>query len=181
MNEMLDYVKALSHPDRLRIVGLLSQKTATRAEIAEALNLSPKDSLTHLGFLESVGVVSQTDGVFTLNQDKLATLGKEQLTGGGNRFVPDESLDEDSKKILRDFLNADGTIRQVPEQKKIQPILKYLVKNFEFDRDYTEREVNLIIKRFNEDSAGLRRDLVDHGYLDRESNGSRYWRVKDGK
>lgn len=178
MNEMLDYVKALSDPVRLRIVGLLSQRTATRKEIADRLNLSPKDSLTHLGFLEYVGVVTQTDGVFTLDNDKLATLGKEKLTGEVKKFKPSEDLDEFSKKILRDFLNADGTIRQVPEQKKIGPVLDYLIQNFEFDRTYTEREVNTIIKRFNEDTAGLRRDLVDAKMLARESDGSRYWRVK---
>ena len=181
MNEMLNFVKAMSDPMRLKIVGLLSQKSATRKEIAEELNLSPKDSLTHLGFLEFVGAVNQTDGVYTLNQDKLATLGKENLIGGGKKFAPAENLDETSKKILRDFLNADGTIRQVPEQKKIGPILDYLIQNFEFDKNYTEREVNTIIKRFNEDTAGLRRDLVDAGLLARESDGSRYWRVQDAK
>ena len=77
MNEMLDYVKAMSDPNRLRIIGLLSQESATRAEVAEKLKLSPKDSLTHLGFLEFIGVVTQTDGVFTLNNDKLAVLAKE--------------------------------------------------------------------------------------------------------
>ena len=177
MNEMLDYVKAMSDPERLRIIGLLSQGNATREEIATRLNLSPKDSLTHLGFLEFVGVVTQTDGIFALNNDKLATLGKEKLFNGGNKFIPPEDMDEASKKILRDFLNADGTIRQVPEQKKIGPILDYLIKNFEFDRTYTEREVNIIIKQFNEDTAGLRRDLVDAGLMDRESDGSKYWRV----
>lgn len=181
MNEMLDFVKAMSHPDRLRIIGLLTQKPATRKEVAEQLNLSVKDSLTHLGFLEFVGAVTQTDGVFTLNQDKLATLGKDTLIGANDVFVPDENLDETSKKILKDFLNADGTIRQIPEQKKIHPILNYLIENFEFDRNYTEREVNVIIKRFNIDTAGLRRDLVDAGMLARESDGSRYWRVKTGE
>lgn len=176
---MLDYVKALSDPDRLRIIGLLSQGNATRKEIAERLNLSPKDSLTHLGFLEFIGVISQTDGVFTLNNDKLATLGKEKLFNeGNNKFIPPETLDEASKKILRDYLNADGTIRQVPEQKKIQPILDYLIQNFEFDRIYTEREINTIIKRFNEDTAGLRRDLIEAKMMARESDGSKYWRVK---
>lgn len=180
MNGMLDYVKALSDPDRLRIIGLLSQGNATRKEIAEQLNLSPKDSLTHLEFLEFVGVVTQIEGVFTLNNDKLATLGKEKLVAGGNKFVPPENLDAASKKILRDYLNVDGTIRQVPEQKKLQPILDYLIQNFEFDRIYTEREVNTIIKRFNEDTAGLRRDLIDAGMLAREADGSKYWRVRNG-
>ena len=178
MNEMLDFVKAMSDPDRLRIVGLLSQSGATRQEIAERLNLSAKDSLTHLGFLEFIGVVHQTDGVFTLNDDKLATLGKEKLFTENKGFVPPDELDEFSKKVLRTYLNQDGSIRQIPESKKIQPILNYLVKHFEFDTTYTEREVNTIIKRFNEDTAGLRRDLVDAGLMARESDGSKYWRVR---
>ncbi|MBK9210577.1 MAG: helix-turn-helix domain-containing protein [Anaerolineales bacterium] len=41
--EMLDYIKAISNPDRLRIIGLLTQESATRPEIAERLNLSAKD------------------------------------------------------------------------------------------------------------------------------------------
>lgn len=182
MNAMLDFVKAMSDPVRLRIVGLLSQAGATREEIAARLDLSAKDSLTHLGFLEYVGVVTQQDGVFTLNDDKLALLGRENLaaTAGEQRFVPPEDLDETSKKILRDFLNADGTIRQIPEQKKIRPVLNHLIRHFEFDRDYAEREVNAVIKRFHEDTAGLRRDLVDAGLLARESDGSRYWRPAPG-
>ena len=180
MNEMLDYVKALSDPVRLQIIGLLSQENATRQEIAARLNLSPKDSLTHLGFLEFIGVISQTDGVFALNEGKLATIGKEKLFGEAKKFIPPDHLDEASKKILRDFLNPDGTIRQVPEQKKIGPILGYLIQNFEFDKTYAEREVNAIIKRFNEDTAGLRRDLVDAGLLARESDGSKYWRARNG-
>jgi hypothetical protein len=181
MDEMLDYVKALSDPHRLRIIGLLSQGSATRKEIAERLNFSPKESLTHLGFLEFIGVVNQTDGVFTLNNDKLATIGREKLFAEVKGFIPPEDLDERSKKILRDYLNADGAIRQVPEQKKIGPILDYLIQNFEFEHTYTEREVNAIIKRFNEDTAGLRRDLVDAGLLARESDGSKYWRVGHGR
>jgi hypothetical protein len=41
---------------------------------------------------------------------------------------------------------------------------------------YTEKEVNLILKRFNADVSGLRRDLVDAGMLKRERDGSKYWR-----
>lgn len=178
MNEMLDFVKAMSDPVRLRIVGLLSQGAATREEIAAHLNLSPKDSLTHLGFLEFVGAVSQKSGVFTLNNDKLSTLGRDKFIGESKAFVPPEGLDEKSKKTLRDCLNADGSIRQIPEQKKILPLLNYLVDHFEFDRNYNEREVNTIIKRFHADTAGLRRDLIEAGLLARESDGSRYWRVK---
>ena len=34
--EMLDFLKAASDVDRLRIIGLLAQRHASRAEIAEA-------------------------------------------------------------------------------------------------------------------------------------------------
>jgi hypothetical protein len=181
MNEMLDFVKAMSNPQRLRIIGLLSQVSATRKEIAERLQLSPKDSLTHLGFLEFVGAISQTDGVYTLNNDKLAVLAKEKLAEVRPSYSPPEHLDEKSKKILKAHLNADGSIKQVPLQPaKLRPILDYLIQFFEFDVNYTEKEINTIIRRFNEDTAGLRRDLVDAGMLARESDGSRYWRVKEG-
>lgn len=176
--DMLDYVKAMSDPQRLRIVGLLSQGGATREEIARRLNLSPKDSLTHLGFLEFVGAVSQADGVFTLNHDKLAVLGRDALAVERPEFVPPADMDAKSQKILKTFLNPDGSIKQIPAPPKLQVILNYLIEKFEVGRDYTEKEVNALIKRYNEDTAGLRRDLVEAGLLARISDGSRYWRVK---
>jgi hypothetical protein len=179
MNEMLDFVKAMSDPVRLQIVGLLSQGGATREEVAARFNLSPKDSLTHLGMLEFVGAISRKDGIYSLNDERLAVMAREKLAEQRPVFVPDEALDEKSKKVLKAHLNSDGSIKQVPLQPaKLKPILDYLIQFFDFDRDYTEREVNSVIKRFNEDTAGLRRDLVDAGLLARESDGSRYWRVK---
>jgi hypothetical protein len=178
MNQMLDYVKVMSDPTRLRIIGILSQGTATRKEVAERLELSPKDSLTHLGFLEFIGVVSQENGVFSLNDDRLAVLAKEKLLEEKQLYVPDEALDEKTKKVLKAHLNADGSIRHIPAPPKLQIILDYLIDFFEFDKNYTEKEINQIIKRFNEDTAGLRRDLIEANMLARESDGSRYWRIK---
>jgi hypothetical protein len=43
--------------------------------------------------------------------------------------------------------------------------------------DYTEKEVNTILRRFHVDVSGLRRDLIDSGLMARASNGSRYWRL----
>ncbi len=181
MNEMLDYVKAMSDPNRLRIIGLLTQESATRKEIAERLNLSVKDSLTHLGFLEFVGAITQTDGVYALNKDKLATLAKEKLADLQPSYTPPAGLDEKSKKVLKSVLDAQGRVKQIPLQPvKLRPLLEYLIPFFEFDRDYTEREVNDVLRRFNEDTASLRRHLVDAGLLAREGNGSRYWRVREG-
>ena len=175
--EMLDFVKAMSNPNRLRIIGLLSQNPLSRAEITARLNLSPKESLNHLTFLEHVGAVLQTEEIYTLNDDRLATLAREKLAEERPVFIPAPDLDEKSKKVLKAHLNADGSIKQIPAQPKLQAILNYLVGFFEFGTNYTEKEVNTIIRRFHIDTAGLRRDLIEAGLLNRESDGSRYWRV----
>ena len=180
MNEMLDFVKAMSNPDRLRIIGLLSQERATRAEIAERLKLSAKEALNHLAYLEHVGAVTQSNNIYTLNNDKLATLARDKQAEARPSYVPADDLDEKSKKVLKAYLNPDGSIKQIPAPPKLQVILKYLVQFFEFNTNYTEKEVNTILRRFNEDTTGLRRDLVDAGMLARESDGSRYWRVNEG-
>ena len=178
--DMLDFVKAMSNPDRLRIIGLLSQEPATRAEVAAHLNLSPKESLDHLSFLEFVGAVSQRDGIFTLNDGNLAMLAREKLEKAHPAFTPPEDLDEKSKKVLKAYLNSDGSIRRIPAPPKLQVILNYLIQFFEFNKEYTEKEVNTLLRRFNEDTAGLRRDLVDAHMLARLSDGSSYWRVAKG-
>ena len=175
--EMLDFVKAMSNPNRLRIIGLLSQNPLSRAEITARLNLSPKESLNHLTFLEHVGAVLQTEEIYTLNDDRLAALAREKLAEERPVFIPAPDLDEKSKKVLKAHLNADGSIKQIPAQPKLQAILNYLVGFFEFGTNYTEKEVNTIIRRFHIDTAGLRRDLIEAGLLNRESDGSRYWRV----
>ncbi len=175
--EMLDFVKAMSNPNRLRIIGLLSQNPLSRAEITARLNLSPKEALNHLTFLEHVGAVLQTEEIYTLNDDRLAALAREKLAEERPVFIPAPDLDEKSKKVLKAHLNADGSIKQIPAQPKLQAILNYLVGFFEFGTNYTEKEVNTIIRRFHIDTAGLRRDLIEAGLLNRESDGSRYWRV----
>ena len=179
MNEMLDFVKAMSNPNRLRIIGLLSQGSFPRAEIAARLEISTKEVVNHLAYLEHVGVILQSGETYALNDDRLATLARDKLVQEPPSYMLPEDLDEKSRKLLKAFLNSDGSIRLIPAQPKLQLVLKYLVQAFEFDVDYTEKDVNTILRRFNIDTAGLRRELVDAGMLARESDGSRYWRVNE--
>jgi hypothetical protein len=179
--EILDFLKAMSDADRLRIIGLLTQRRASRADIVARLNLPLREAVDHLAFLEFVGVISQKEDVYELNEDKLATLARDKFARERPAYVPAPELDDVSKKVLKAYLNADGTIKQIPNQPaKLQVILDYLVQAFAPNTNYTEKEVNQILRRFHEDTAGLRRDLVDARMLDRISDGSRYWRVDEG-
>ncbi|MFN8412789.1 MAG: DUF2087 domain-containing protein [Anaerolineales bacterium] len=178
MTEILDFVKAMSNPERLRIIGFLSQKAGTRAEIAARLELSIRDVVDHLAYLEQVGAVSVNGESYSLNDDRLATLAREKLAQDRPTFVPEDGMDETAKKVLKAYLNADGSIKQIPSQPaKLKVILNYLIDQFQMDKNYTEKDVNTLLRRFNEDTAALRRYLVDAGMLGREGDGSRYWRV----
>ena len=178
-DQMLDFLKATAHVDRLRIIGLLVQRTASRAEIAQTLNLSARDSVNHLAFLEYIGVLTRTSETYALNADKLATLTRDNFANDRPAgYVPAPELDPTAQKILKAHLNADGSIRQIPSQPtKLRVLLHYLLEAFEPSVDYKEKDVNEILRRFHADTAGLRRDLVDANLLARESDGSRYWRV----
>ena len=81
--------------------------------------------------------------------------------------------------MLKNYLNADGTLKQIPPMgNKLLIVLSFIVDAFSFDTNYTEKEVNTILRRFHLDTAALRRYLVDNGLMARESDGTRYWRVK---
>lgn len=175
--ELLDFVKAMADVDRLRIIGILAQQEASQSEIAGYLNMPLRDVVDHLAFLEQVGIVTLKEDRFDLNSDKLEHLARTQLREEKPEYVPSPELDEKSRKVLASCLNPDGTIKQLPPQPgKLKVILEYLVQAFTPGVDYTEKEVNTIVRRFHVDVSGLRRDLVDAGLLDRERDGSRYWR-----
>jgi hypothetical protein len=177
-HELLDFVKAMADTDRLRIIGVLARRRANKSEIAGRLNMPLRDIVDHLAFLEKVGVLSLQDNLYELNTDRLENLARTQLREEKPAYVPAPDLDEKSRKVLVSCLKPDGTIKKLPPQPgKLKVILDYLVQAFTPGANYTEKEVNTIIRRFHVDVSGLRRDLVDAGLLDRERDGSRYWRV----
>jgi hypothetical protein len=140
----------------------------------------------HLAFLEHVGIVlahaaeKKQDEAYELDSAFLERLARQQFEGTRPGYTPAPNAEEETRRTLVKFLNRDGTIRQIPSSRsqpeKFRIILNYLISAFETGRNYTEKEVNIIIQRFNDDVAGLRRDLVDAGLLARERDGSKYWR-----
>ena len=181
---MLDFIKAMSDADRLRIVGVLVQHSATITQIASELDMPFRDTFNHLAYLEFVGTVRKVDDRYVLDSKASAALSRDQFGGERQTYVPAPNLDEKSRRVLKTCLNADGSIKRLPSSlgkpAQFRIVLEYLIQAFTPDTIYTEREVNEVIRRFNQDTAGLRRDLVDAGLLARESDGSRYWRVKHG-
>ena len=176
--EMVSFVKALASADRLRIVGVLVRERASQADIAEQLHLPTRDVVNHLAFLVEVGIVHEENGVYDLDEKTVESLARGQFEGKKPAFETREQEPEEVRKVLKNYLNADGTLKQIPPQKsKLLIILNFIAEAFAYDTNYTEKEVNTILRRFHLDTAALRRYLVDNGLMRREGDGSRYWRV----
>lgn len=185
---MLDFIKAMSDAERLKIIGILTKSPSTAAQVAAELHVPFRDAFQHLSFLCFVGVVrtdtgdQSQDAIYALNPEGADKLAQARLANQRESYIPAPNLDEKARKVLVAYLNPDGSIRQLPsiQSGKLKYILEYLVQAFTPGVDYKEKEVNAIIRRFHEDVSGLRRDLIDAGLLQRVSDGSRYWRPVPG-
>ncbi len=70
---------------------------------------------------------------------------------------------------------VDGRLVRMPTKRtKRLDLLDHLAQRFEPGRRYTEREVNALLVQVSEDTATLRRYLVDERFLDRADG--EYWR-----
>ena len=79
------------------------------------------------------------------------------------------------QRVLSHFLGADGRLHTIPSKHaKRLVVLDHLAQSFEPGARYEEAEVNLVLRRFHDDYAALRRYLVEDGFLTRE--GGFYWR-----
>lgn len=180
---LLAFFKALADANRLKIIGVLAQKEASVEELAAILEVSPSTTSHHLSKLAEIGLVTaRVDGYYNLYRLEVSALEAMAQRLLVKETLPEVAEDLDRKaydrKILRDYLNEDGTIRQLPtNQRKLDIILRYIAEHFELGQTYTEKQVNQIIGALNEDISGLRRDLISFQYMDRERDGSAYWLV----
>ena len=86
--------------------------------------------------------------------------------------------EQENEKILAAYLKQgpDGPLDIFPtKEKKRVAILRHVIKYFDADKSYHEKEVNAILKPFYHDYVLLRRNLIDYGFLDRTPDGSSYW------
>jgi predicted transcriptional regulator len=182
-NELLDFFKALADANRLKIVGLLAQKPTTVEGLAEALGLGASTVSHHLSKLAKAGLVTaRADGhyyIYSLQTEALQAMAQRLLSV--ETLPPlseDADLDEYDRKVLSNFLDAEGRIKAFPAQeKKFLAILRHVVEAFEPGARYSEKQVIEILSRYNEDTAYLRRSLVEHHMMERQGGGGEYWRV----
>lgn len=188
---LLVALKAVADESRLALLRLLHQREYTVGELAATVSLSEPTVSHHLAKLRNAELVTLrmagTQRFYRLNDVGLNRL-KECVTVleqnppspvaavSENSWITALDWPEDDKKVLRDYTH-NGKIARLPsKQGRLMVLLRWLATHFEVKRFYSEAEVNAIIKAVYEpDYVGLRRDLVDMGYLHRERGGGNYW------
>jgi hypothetical protein len=136
--EMLSFVKAMASAERLRIIGVLVRGRATQAEIAEQLHIPVRDVFNHLAFLTHVGIVNETEGAYDLNEKAIEALARGQFKGKREEYTLPSNQQDNARKVLKNYLNADGSLKQIPPRgNKLLIVLNFIVDAFAFDTDYT--------------------------------------------
>lgn len=180
--ELVNFFKALSDANRLKIIGLLAQQPYSVEELAALLDLKASTVSHHLSKLSQVGLVSaKTESYYNIYQlDEKALEAKTRGIFSQENLaasVADVDADAYNNKVVKDFVRKDGSLKTIPAQrKKLEAILRYVVKAFEVNKRYSEKRVNEILSNYHEDTASLRRELVGYGLIKREGGGGEYWR-----
>jgi DNA-binding transcriptional ArsR family regulator len=180
-SELLRFFAALSDEDRLQVAGVLAGRDATTQELAALLQMRPQTISRHLATLTEAGLVHSTQrgaltnwslDVTTLREQRKRLLARERTPSPAD----EPGTPAWDRLVLASFFDGER-LKEIPANlKKRHVVLAWLADRFDHDTHYPEREVNEIIKRHHPDASALRRELVDHRYLQRE-NGV-YWRIE---
>jgi hypothetical protein len=189
--ELLAFFKALADETRLKIVGVLAREPCSGEQLAATVGVQPATVSHHLHKLIDAGLVGvEPHGhvrMFSLRMQAIHALAKRLLAEGAEAAAPGqpagplaqaaEALDLEAydRKVLKDFLRRDGSLKEIPAQyTKELVVLRHIVKAFDVERQYSEKQVNELMARFHPDTASLRRALIDAKLMAR-ANG-KYWR-----
>lgn len=185
MNEVqkkLNLLKAFADKSRILIINALMKKPMYVEEISNLLDLAESTVSFHLKKLEKAGIIyserSQYYIVYNVKEEILNQNLKDIIyIKNPDEAAQRQRMEEYKNKVFKAFFEY-GKLKQIPmSNKKRYIILRELVKDFEFDKKYTEDEVNAILVKYNDDVAALRRYMVEEKLLDRTPG--IYWRVKD--
>ncbi|MBO4617656.1 MAG: metalloregulator ArsR/SmtB family transcription factor [Lachnospiraceae bacterium] len=173
--EAINLFKCLSDKSRIQILKSLMDEDMYVERLSERLGLTAATISFHLKKLMDAGAVTsrkeQYYTVYSINGDvfnvSILDILKEKSE---EKKLQDERDEAYRKKVIESFFEY-GKLKSIPSQRKKELIvLEEIAKAFEPNRDYTEREVNIIIADFNDDFCTIRRDMVAEKLLTRDKS-----------
>ena len=175
-------------PDSAALAGLLAEESRLRAFSAVVLGAGTVDAVqeaTGLGRREAVAALERLVGGGVIERDEHGRMrARVQPFKDAARAAAEARPEQDvvhpsgsaeATATLRTFLR-DGRLTQIPMNRtKRLHVLDFLSALFEPGRTYHEPLVNKMLSEWHDDTAALRRYLVDEGFLERRDGF--YWRA----
>ncbi len=169
MKSQLELLKLLANETRLEILNILLKEDSYIEKIACELSLTPATICYHLKKMESAGMVncsrSQFYIIYSLNR-KIFDKPLYELIKKDEEIV--NSDEKYKKEVISSFFKY-GRLTRIPTQrKKREIVLSKILEKFDFNREYSEKEVNEIILRYHEDFCTVRREMIAFGMMTRD-------------
>jgi hypothetical protein len=173
--KLLNILGLLADEDKFKVAAAISLGAGTVSAICNSTGLDDANIIKSIVSLEKAGLVENKGTAGYLYCPKAL----KDLN-----FELSRTLEHKPAKSHLDRFIRNGQLLTFPKSREDRLlVLKYLADMFEFDRRYTETEVNIKLGALHSDHAALRRYLVDYGFLARtnETNDGRstmiYWRL----
>jgi DNA-binding transcriptional ArsR family regulator len=174
LQTLLDFFKALSNESRLKLLGVLARRECSVEELAALLHLKAPTISHHLTKLKELSLVNLSPQgnthLYRLNLEQLEHLSRDLLLTPNRLQTLAQDVEPKNWEItvLQSFV-TDNRITSIPAgRKKRFVLLKWLVEKFECDRDYSEKEINTVLKQHHEDCATLRREFIGYRLMSRD-------------
>lgn len=170
----LEIFKCLADNSRLKIINSLMIEPMYVELLAERLGLSTSTVSFHLKKMMDANIVSsrkeQYYTIYSLNEEILTMNFKDLIKDNRKEDeILNQREEEYKDKVIKSFFKYDK-LKGIPVQKKKkQIVLEKIVESFNEGKDYTEKEVNLIIADIHDDFCTIRRDLVGFNLMERKN------------
>lgn len=154
--EAIALFKCLADKSRLQILKSLMTEEMYVERLAERLSLTSATISFHLKKLEEAGAVkSRKDQyymMYSINEEIFKSSIIDILKEKSDDQAKQEERDLAYRKKVIDSFFEYGKLKSIPSQRKKERIvLEEISRAFETGREYTEREVNIIIADYNDD------------------------------
>jgi Trp operon repressor len=127
-----------------------------------------KQAKLYLAIYEQVFDVKSTadNAIISIHNNAIYVDDRYLITEQEKQHILETSFCSLEPLILKNFS---------PKEKKKVVILSKIAEQFEKGKQYSEKEVNQILKPIFEDYMTIRRYLIMYGFLERTRDGSKYW------
>lgn len=151
--EAIRLFKCLSDKSRLQILKSLAIEDMYVERLAERLGITAPTVSFHLKKLADAGAVtsykSQYYMMYSLKKEIFETSILEILQEKSDEAEAQAQRDAEYRQRVINTFFEYGKLKSIPaQQKKERIVLEVIAQAFEFDRIYSEREVNIIIAVF---------------------------------